>query len=294
MSEVKNIPQLRFPLFSDEWKKKRFSDFISYTKGFAFKSNDYQNEGERIVRVSDLGYDSIKSSNGIYFDKSKVHSVEKYLIQEGDIIVTTVGSRPELIDSSVGRGILVRKNGEGFLNQNLVKINEIERINNRFLFGFFNTKKYFNYITQIQRGNANQSNITLKDFFNYQVNIPSLNEQQKIADFLTSVDKRIELLEKKKTLLETYKKGVMKKIFNQEIRFKDDSGNDFPDWEEKRLGEVCKIQKGKQLNKSELIDTGEYPAINGGINPSGYTDEWNTVADTITISEGGNSCGYVN
>jgi type I restriction enzyme S subunit len=86
----------------------------------------------------------------------------------------------------------------------------------------------------------------------------------------------------------------MKKIFNQEIRFKDDNGNEFPDWEEKRLGEVCKIQKGKQLNKSELIDTGEYPAINGGINPSGYTDEWNTVADTITISEGGNSCGYVN
>lgn len=261
MSELKNIPGLRFPTFFDEWTKMRFSDFISYTKGFAFKSKDYQNEGVRIVRVSDLGYDSIKSSNGIYFDKSKVHSVEKYVIEEGDIIVTTVGSRPDLLDSSVGRGILVRKNGEGLLNQNLVKINECEKVKNKFLFGFFNTKKYFDYITQIQRGNANQSNITLKDFFNYQVSIPSLPEQQKIADFLTAVDKRIELLEKKKTLLETYKKGVMKKIFTQEIRFKDDNGNDFPDWEEKRLDEICKIKRGKNIPS---VENGQYYLLGMG------------------------------
>jgi len=257
MSEIRNIPILRFPTFSDEWEKMRFSDFISYTKGFAFKSKDYQNDGVRIVRVSDLGYDSIKSSHGIYLDKSKVHSVEKYVIDEGDIIVTTVGSRPELIDSSVGRGILVRKNGEGLLNQNLVKINKCEKIKNKFLFGFFNTKKYFNYITQIQRGNANQSNITLKEFFNYQVSIPSLPEQQKIADFLTAVDKRIELLEKKKTLFETYKKGVMKKIFNQEIRFKDDNGNNLPDWEETTLGKLAKITTGDS-NRSDSESFGEY------------------------------------
>jgi type I restriction enzyme S subunit len=74
---------------------------------------------------------------------------------------------------------------------------------------------------------------------------PSLPEQKKISEFLTSVYRRIELLEKKKSLLETYKKGVMKKIFSQEIRFKDDEGNDFPEWEEKRLGEVGEIITGK-------------------------------------------------
>ncbi|MEQ6122654.1 restriction endonuclease subunit S [Pseudotenacibaculum sp. MALMAid0570] len=274
---MKNIPRLRFPTFSDEWEKMRFSDFISYTKGFAFKSKDYQNDGVRIVRVSDLGYDSIKSSHGIYLDKSKVHSVEKYVIDEGDIIITTVGSRPELIDSSVGRGILVRKNGEGLLNQNLVKINKCEKIKNKFLFGFFNTKKYFNYITQIQRGNANQSNITLKEFFNYQVSIPSLPEQQKIADFLTAVNKRIELLEKKKTLLETYKKGVMKKIFNQEIRFKDDNGNDFPDWEEYILNELGGTLNGLTGKTKDDFDKGsckyiQYKQVFGDskIDPNGF------------------------
>ena len=119
-------------------------------------------------------------------------------------------------------------------------------------------------------------------------------EQEKIASFLTSVDTKIEQLAKKEELLGQYKKGVMQKIFNQEIRFKADDGSEFPEWEEKKLSSLCNIQKGSQLNKDTLTETGNHPAINGGINPSGYTSEYNTEANTITISEGGNSCGYVN
>jgi type I restriction enzyme, S subunit len=57
---------------------------------------------------------------------------------------------------------------------------------------------------------------------------------------------------------------------------------------------VCKISKREQLNKIELDKTGTYPSYSGGITPSGYTDDWNTHENTIIISEGGNSCGYVN
>ena len=66
------------------------------------------------------------------------------------------------------------------------------------------------------------------------------------------------------------------------------------EWEVVRLGEICKIQKGKQLNKSTLTKSGKFPVINGGIEPSGYTNKYNTNENSITISEGGNSCGFVN
>jgi type I restriction enzyme S subunit len=76
------------------------------------------------------------------------------------------------------------------------------------------------------------------------ISIPSLLEQEKIASFLSVIDDKIQLLNKKKSLLEKYKKGAMQQIFNQEIRFKDDDGIDFPDWEEKALGEMGNVIRG--------------------------------------------------
>lgn len=65
-------------------------------------------------------------------------------------------------------------------------------------------------------------------------------------------------------------------------------------WLKVKLDDICKFSKGEQLNKLDLEKTGKYQCINGGIEPSGYTDKWNTESNTITISEGGNSCGYIN
>lgn len=65
-------------------------------------------------------------------------------------------------------------------------------------------------------------------------------------------------------------------------------------WNKIKLGYACHISKGQQFNKIDLEKSGNFPCINGGIEPSGYTDKWNTEANTITISEGGNSCGFVN
>ncbi len=65
-------------------------------------------------------------------------------------------------------------------------------------------------------------------------------------------------------------------------------------WKQNTLNGICEIVKGKQFNKLDLDKTGDYPCINGGIEPSGYTEKWNNPENTITISEGGNSCGYVN
>lgn len=82
----------------------------------------------------------------------------------------------------------------------------------------------------------------------------------------------------------------MQQLLTGKKRLKGFSG----EWEERKLGELCNISKGEQLNKIELTKFGDYPSFSGGVNPSGYTEKWNTYENTIIISEGGNSCGFVN
>jgi type I restriction enzyme S subunit len=98
----------------------------------------------------------------------------------------------------------------------------------------FNIKKQFHQ----QNAGGTQKFIALGLIRKLKVNTPTLPEQQKIAAFLSSVDEKLQQLGKKKSLLSAYKKGVMQKIFSQELRFKDANGNNYPDWEEKKLGDI--------------------------------------------------------
>lgn len=112
-----------------------------------------------------------------------------------------------------------------------------------YLLHFFLTKRGNQLLELASPGGAGR-NKTLgqKEFEKLSFSIPSFPEQQKIADYLSSVDQKISLLDEKKTELSRYKKAMMHQLFSQQIRFKDENGNDFPDWEEKRLGEVGYFQ----------------------------------------------------
>ena len=248
------IPKLRFPEFEGNWEKKKVGEVTDYVKGFAFKSEFYSNKGVRIIRVSDLSARSIKNDNDkIYIKVEKTKELNKYNINKGDIIITTVGSKPDLLESAVGRGIFVKNPNEGLLNQNLLKFNYSEKVDNGFLFGYINSEKYISHIKEIKRGNANQSNITVVDLLKYEIFHPTIQEQTKIASFLTAVDDKLQALKQKKTLLEQYKKGVMKQIFSQELRFKDDNGHEYSDWEEKMLGDIVKEYNVKSIVNDQYV-----------------------------------------
>jgi len=273
------IPKLRFPEFEGNWEKKKLGEVTDYVKGFAFKSEFYSNKGVRIIRVSDLSARSIKNDNDkIYIKVEKTKELNKYNINKGDIIITTVGSKPDLLESAVGRGIFVKNPNEGLLNQNLLKFNYSEKVDNGFLFGYINSEKYISHIKEIKRGNANQSNITVVDLLKYEIFHPTIQEQTKIASFLTTVDDKSQTLKQKKTLLEQYKKGVMQKIFSQEIRFKDDNGNEYPDWEEKKLGEV--LVKNSKKNKNQ-----EFKLVQSVSNKRGFVNQDEYFEDRIIASK---------
>ncbi|MGL4568146.1 MAG: restriction endonuclease subunit S, partial [Fusobacteriaceae bacterium] len=229
---MNKIPKLRFPEFSGEWEEKKLGEVINYKKGFAFKSNIYTDQGIRIIRISDTTYNSIKKENPVYINKENSDQYNDWEISEGDLIVSTVGSRPPLYDSMVGKIVKVPKGLEKcFLNQNLVRLRTIDGYNRNFVHQNLIKKDYISYIETIVRGNANQVSITLEDLYAYEINFPSLPEQEEIATFLSSVDSKIEKLERKKELWEQYKKGMMQKIFSQELRFRDENGEDYPEWE---------------------------------------------------------------
>lgn len=122
------------------------------------------------------------------------------------------------------------------------------------------------------------------------IKLPPLKEQEKIAEILSSCDEHIKNLKNLKSELEKEKLHLMNELLSGKTRF---SSFTTP-WQEVTLADICDIQKGQQLNKLNLQENGKFPVINGGIEPSGYYDEFNTQENTITISEGGNSCGYVN
>ncbi len=119
--------------------------------------------------------------------------------------------------------------------------------------------------------------------------IPSVAEQQKISEILTMQDRLIELKEKLIAEKQRQKKYLMQQLLTGQTRLPGFKGK----WKQDSLGNVCEIIKGKQRNKNTLDETGEYYVLNGGIAPSGFTDAWNVTANTISISEGGNSCGFV-
>jgi type I restriction enzyme S subunit len=147
--------------------------------------------------------------------------------------------------------------------------------------------------------------INNKHILPYKLNLPILPEQQKIAAFLTAVDSKIEQLSKKQELLGEYKKGLMQQIFSQAIRFRagdtpgqpllpngnSPSGSDFPNWEEKRLGDLCEITTGK-LDANAMVEGGQYRF---------YTcakeyykiDDYAFDTDALIVSGNGANVGYI-
>ena len=284
---MSNVPKLRFKEFSGDWEEKTLksiSELISY--GLTVRP-EYIENGIPLISAREL------KGGRINYDMAPKISENSYNIlsskakaNKGDIFLTKTGT--------IGLSAYVDVDFPIAITQNISVIRVDDKLyNHQFILQTFKTKQFNKHIMQ----KVNQSTIMdlqLQDIRKSLISLPQKLEQEKIASFLTSVDTKIEQLTKKESLLQDYKKGVIQKIFNQEIRFKDDDGSEFCEWEEKRLSTQCNIKKGSQLNKDTLTIEGNYPALNGGINPSGYTTDWNTEINTITISEGGNSCGFIN
>jgi type I restriction enzyme S subunit len=261
--EEQKVPQLRFPEFSMNWKRKKLGNIAELTSSKRVYLSDYVEEGIPFYRgkeISELKR-GITPDDILYITEDSYNNFkEKYGVpRKGDLLITAVGTLANVLR-------ITSNNKFYFKDGNLIWFKNIEE-NSHFL--EFVLSYYEREIKKTAIGSS-QKALTMVELRKIYLLIPSRDEQQKIASFLSAVDKKIEQLTRKKALLEEYKKGVMQKLFprpgeqHPELRFKDENGKDFPDWEVKRLGEVGKFSKGKGISKKDIDVGGKYPCIRYG------------------------------
>ena len=255
MSEEKLVPKLRFSGFKNSWDTYKLKDLLKN------KSSN--------ISINQL--DENIGEYPLYGAGGFLKSIDFYEMDCDYISIVKDGS-------GVGNISFHEKNSS-IVNTSQYLLPK-DNIDINFIFYLLQTINLDKYKT-----GSTIPHIYFKDYSIEKVHIPKLDEQSRIGFLFKNIDLKIKILEKKYQSYIDFKKYLMQQIFTQKLRF---------DFNIIKLNDICDINKGKQLNKENMVNFGEYYVLNGGKEPSGYTNSWNTPANTITISEGGNSCGYVN
>ncbi|PWG16732.1 restriction endonuclease subunit S [Salibaculum griseiflavum] len=265
------VPKLRFPEFEGDWDENSLGEICKFSQGVqvGIEHQGFVDDANavRFIRIVDY----MRSSEVPRF--INISYAKKGRVSLSDIVMVRYGEPGMLC-----RGI------EGVIANNLFKITPKPSLLDDFLFHGLSRERIKNEI-RARSASTSMAAINFSSLSSLLLMNPSLPEQQKIASFLSSVDKKIDLLRQKKDALELYKKGLMQKIFSQEIRFKQDDGSDFPDWEEVALGEACFIKAGDYLAKNDYKN-GEF-SVEGAGSTMGRHSKGNFKGPTTVIGKVG-------
>lgn len=210
--------------------------------------------------------------------------VDRFLLQPGDFLI----SRSNTIDK-VGR-IGVFRGGLDKCSYPDLMIRfrpDPSKIDPYYLEAYLRSEAAIKYIKSHATGTSgSMKKINQTVVESIPVLLLSLEDQRKIGAIHTTWESTLENIERLITVKEKRFACLLSRLTKK--------GSVKGKWRKLKLGEVAEINKGQQLNVIDMVDTGQYYVLNGGIEPSGFTNNWNTLENTITISEGGNSCGFVN
>lgn len=257
-TDQQNVPKLRFPGFEDHFGSLSLGEAalspISYG---VVQPGENDENGVLFVRGGDFPNGTIDALSLRRIPQIISDQYRRTQLVGGEILVSLVGypgsctiAGDELVGANVARQVAV------------IRLNP--EIDPNYSFQYLRSEKGQRKLLNKVIGSAQQV-INLVDLRKATITLPTLPEQRKIAGFLGAVDTKIAQLADKKRLLEDYKKGCMQQLFSQKIRFKDDTGNDFPDWEEKRLGDVFSWINTNSLSRERLTyDGGQVQNIHYG------------------------------
>ena len=270
---------MRFPEFSGEWKCTtigNIGDIKNGPFGSVLHAEDYVENGIPIVTTEHFKTGLMPSDKfGIpQVSNEDYIRLKGYRLETNDIVFSRVGSVD--INAHVG----IEQNGWLFSGR-VLRVRPKYDIDSLFLHYALSTEAVKRDIRNRAVGQTMPS-INTPILSSTTIQLPKdLFEQKKVAHFLRLLDERIITQNK---IIEDLKK--LKSAISERL-FKSVKGSTV------LLSDLCDIVKGKQINGENLSDSGNYYVMNGGTEPSGYYDNYNVEASTISISEGGNSCGYV-
>ena len=265
---IANIPK--------HWKIKKLGEIGVFFKGKGVPKNKITDTGFKCLTYGDLytKYDFVIEGVKSFIDKETALISQE--IRYGDICFAGSGETLEdigkcavFIDDKVGYAggdIIVFRTKQNPIVMSYLLNSDIAK-KQKFSMGQGHSVVHI-YSSQLEK---------------LKIPIPPLKEQEKIAEILLTCDKAIRLTTQVITQLKQRNQGLAQQLLTGE-----------KSWKKAALKNIAKIEKGEQLNVLNLSNKDKYPSYSGGITPSGYTDKYNTEKDTIIISEGGNSCGYVN
>ena len=277
-------PQLRFPEFSGNWEEVPFYDCLNDILDFRGRTPLKIGMDWGGGNIISLSANNVK--NGYIDFNAECHLgsgelYEKWMgkvkLVKNDIVFT--------MEAPLGKALLVPDDKRYILSQRVVAFKTKDYIDNLYFIQLIWSNKFQNTVDRLSTGSTAKG-INQKSLKKVFVNIPLKPEQQKIAAFLTAVDTKIEQLSKKKALLGEYKKGLMQQIFSQAIRFKADDGCDFPDWEEKKLGDILDYEQPTNyiVDSTEYDNSFDMPVLTAGKSfILGYTNETHKVFENIPV-----------
>lgn len=251
------------------WKIKKLGEICKVNQGLQIAIE------ERFTEPIENGYFYITN------EFLKANSKTKYYIKNPSKSVLC--SKEDILMTRTGNTGIVVSDVEGVFHNNFFKIDYDKKLLHKDYFVYYLKNDRMQYDILVKAGNSTIPDLNHSDFYTLQIAIPPLKEQEKIAEILLTCDKAIRLTTQIITQLKQRNQGLAQQLLMWE-----------ESWKKAALKNIAKIEKGEQLNVLNLSNKDKYPSYSGGITPSGYTDKYNTEKDTIIISEGGNSCGYVN
>ena len=241
------VPKLRFEGFNKNWAVKKLDSIFSFKNGLN-ASKEMYGKGVKFINVLDIinndkiTYDVINESVGATDDQ-----ISSYQVMQGDILF----QRSSETRDEVGQTNVYADSKTVLFGGFVIRGRPLININSTFLNYQLKTDALRKDITQ-RSGGSTRYNIGQDSLGKVTAFFPEIREQEKIANFLSSVDEKMALLNKQSNLLCQYKKGMMQKIFSQEVRFKDENGEGYPEWKYVDLKEIA--SKVNIKNREGLVN----------------------------------------